>query len=61
MRFVETDRSSRAAAELKLSQRHGHQNVAAIEKRLNARLLNCNPRAVSLTGIGVQYYEKCKT
>lgn len=60
MRIVETGSFSRAAAELNLSQPTVTKHVAAIEKRLNARLLNRNPRAISLTEIGVRYYEKCK-
>lgn len=60
MRIVETGSFSRAAAELNLSQPTVTKQVAAIERRLNARLLNRNPRAISLTEIGVRYYEKCK-
>lgn len=59
-RIVETGSFSRAARELNLSQPTVTKHVAAIEKRLNARLLNRNPRAISLTEIGVLYYEKCK-
>lgn len=60
MRIVETGSFSRAARELNLTQPTVTKHVASIEKRLNARLLNRSPRAISLTEIGVQYYEKCK-
>lgn len=60
MRIVETGSFSQAARELNLTQPTVTKHVAALEKRLNARLLNRNPRANSLTEIGVLYYEKCK-
>lgn len=60
LRVVETGSFSRAAREMKLTQPSVTKHIHSMESRLNARLLNRNQRAVSLTEIGVQYYEKCK-
>lgn len=60
MRIVETGSFSQTARELNLTQPTVTKHIASIEKRLNARLLNRNPRAISLTEIGLLYYEKCK-
>jgi DNA-binding transcriptional LysR family regulator len=60
IRVVETGSFSRAARDLKLSQPTITKHINSIETRLKARLLNRNPRAVSLTEIGAQYFEKCK-
>lgn len=60
IRVVETGSFSRAARDLKLSQPTVTKHINSIESRLKARLLNRNPRAVSLTEIGAQYFEKCK-
>jgi DNA-binding transcriptional LysR family regulator len=59
-RVVEMGSFSKAARELKLTQPTVTKHINSIEGRLNARLLNRNPRAVSLTEIGEHFYEKCK-
>ncbi|MFM0504571.1 LysR family transcriptional regulator [Paraburkholderia caffeinilytica] len=60
IRVVEMGSFSKAARELQLTQPTITKHINSIEGRLNARLLNRNPRAVSLTEIGARYYEKCK-
>lgn len=60
IRVVETGSFSRAARDLTLSQPTVTKHINSFESRLKARLLNRNPRAVSLTEIGAQYFEKCK-
>jgi DNA-binding transcriptional LysR family regulator len=59
-RVVELGNFSKAARELKLTQPTVTKHINSIERRLNARLLNRNSRAISLTEIGARYYEKCK-
>lgn len=60
VRVVETGSFSRAAREFATTQPTVTKQVAAIESRLKARLLNRNTRGVSLTEAGALYYEKCK-
>lgn len=60
VRVVETASFSRAARELKLTQPTVTKHVMSSESRLGVRLLNRNPRSLSLTEIGALYYEKCK-
>ncbi|NPT42479.1 LysR family transcriptional regulator [Paraburkholderia sp. 1N] len=60
MRVVEMGSFSRAAREMKLTQPTVTKHINSMEGRLNARLLNRNQRAVSVTEIGARYYEKCK-
>jgi DNA-binding transcriptional LysR family regulator len=60
VRVVETGSFSKAAREFNTSQPTVTKQVAAIETRLKARLLNRNTRGVSLTESGALYYEKCK-
>ena len=61
VRVVETGSFSKAAREFATTQPTVTKQVAAIETRLNARLLNRNTRGVSLTEAGALYYEKCKS
>ena len=61
VRVVETGSFSKAASEFSTTQPTVTKQVAAIEARLNVRLLNRNTRGVSLTEAGALYYEKCKT
>jgi DNA-binding transcriptional LysR family regulator len=61
VRVVETGSFSKAAREFNTTQPTVTKQVAAIEARLKARLLNRNTRGVSLTEPGALYYEKCKT
>ena len=60
VRVVETGSFSKAARDLNLTQPTATKHVASMEKQLKVRLLNRNPRAVSLTEAGALYYEKCK-
>ncbi len=61
VRVVETGSFSKAALEFATTQPTVTKQVAAIESRLNVRLLNRNTRGVSLTEAGSLYYEKCKS
>jgi len=60
VRVVETGSFSRAAREFSITQPTVTKMVAAVEERLEVRLLNRNTRGVSLTESGALYYEKCK-
>jgi DNA-binding transcriptional LysR family regulator len=60
LRVVESGSFSRAAADLGITQPTATKVVAALEKRLGARLLNRDTRGVSPTEIGRLFYEKCK-
>jgi DNA-binding transcriptional LysR family regulator len=60
LRVVESGSFSRAAADLGITQPTATKVVAALEKRLGARLLNRDTRGVSPTETGLLFYEKCK-
>lgn len=60
VRIVETGSFSKAAREFNVTQPTATKHVAAIEQRFQVRLLNRNPRAISLTEAGALYYDKCK-
>lgn len=60
VRAVEAGSFSRAAADLALTQPTVTKQVAALEARLGARLLNRNTRGISPTEIGRLYYDRCK-
>lgn len=60
LRVVEAGSFSKAAADLGITQPTVTKVVAALEKRLGARLVNRDTRGVSPTEIGRLYYEKCK-
>jgi DNA-binding transcriptional LysR family regulator len=60
VRVVETGSFSKAASEFATTQPTVTKQVAAIEARLQVRLLNRNTRGVSPTEAGALYYEKCK-
>ncbi len=59
-RVVETGSFSKAAAEYGVAQSTATKAVAAVEKRLGARLLHRSTRGVMPTEIGVLFYNKCK-
>src|ERR1700674_2121828 len=61
IRVVETGSFSKAASELGITQPTATKHVAALEKRLGARLLHRSTRGVTATEVGTLYYEKCKT
>ena len=60
VRAVETGSFSKAARDVQLTQPTVTKHIAALEKKLGARLLNRNTRGLSLTEIGAAYFEKCK-
>lgn len=60
VRVVETGSFSKAAQEFGSTQPTVTKQVAALEARLQLRLLNRNTRGVSLTEAGALYYERCK-
>ena len=60
IRVVETGSFSRAAGELGIAQPTATKAVAAIEKRLGARLLHRSTRGITPTEVGALYYDKCK-
>ena len=61
VRVVETGSFSAAAREFATTQSTATKQVALLEARLQARLLNRNTRGASLTEAGALFYEKCKT
>lgn len=58
-RVVETGSFSEVARELTLSQPTVSKHVAALESRLNIKLLNRSTRNLSLTDVGKVYYDRC--
>ncbi len=60
VRVVETGSFSKAADELRIAQPTATKQVAALEKRLGARLLHRSTRGAGPTEVGQRYYEKCK-
>ena len=60
IRVVETGSFSKAAADLGIAQPTATKAVAAIERRLGARLLHRSTRGITPTEVGALYYEKCK-
>lgn len=61
VRVVESGSFSRTAAEFRTTQPTVTKHIAALEQRLDARLLNRNTRGVSPTEAGSLYYEKCRS
>ncbi len=59
IRVVETGSFSKASADLGITQPTATKHVAALEKRLGARLFHRSTRGVTPTEIGTLYYEKC--
>lgn len=60
IRIVETGSFSRAGADLGITQPTATKHVAALERRLGARLLHRSTRGVTPTELGAAYYDKCK-
>jgi DNA-binding transcriptional LysR family regulator len=60
IRVVETGSFSKASADLGLTQPTATKHVAALERRLGARLLHRSTRGVSPTEVGAAYYDKAK-
>lgn len=61
IRVVETGSFSKASAGLGITQPTATKHVAALEKRLGARLLHRSTRGVTPTEVGAAYYEQCKS
>src|ERR1700754_2576161 len=59
IRVVETGSFSKASVDLGITQPTATKHVAALEKRLGARLFHRRTRGVTPTEIGALYYEKC--
>jgi DNA-binding transcriptional LysR family regulator len=60
IRVVETGSFSKASAGLGITQPTATKHVAALEKRLGARLFHRSTRGVTPTEVGAAYYDKCK-
>ena len=60
IRVVETGSFSKASTDLGITQPTATKHVAALEKRLGARLLHRSTRGVTPTEVGAAYYDKCK-
>ena len=61
VRVVETGSFSKASVDLGVTQPTATKHVAALEKRLGARLLHRSTRGVTPTEVGAAYYDKCKS
>jgi DNA-binding transcriptional LysR family regulator len=60
IRVVETGSFSKASAGLGITQPTATKHVAALEKRLGARLFHRSTRGVTPTEVGSAYYDKAK-
>lgn len=60
IRVVETGSFSKASASVGITQPTATKHVAALEKRLGARLLHRSTRGVTPTELGAAYYDRCK-
>jgi DNA-binding transcriptional LysR family regulator len=58
---VESGSFVRAAEQLHLSPTAASRHVAELEKHLGAQLLQRSTRRLNLTGIGADYYDRCRT
>lgn len=58
-RVAETENFSEVAREMGISQPTVSKQVAALEKHLDAKLINRSTRQLSLTDVGKQYYSQC--
>ncbi|MDO9074287.1 MAG: LysR family transcriptional regulator [Rubrivivax sp.] len=61
IRVVETGSFSKASADMGITQPTATKHVAALERRLGARLLHRSTRGVTTTEVGAAYYDKCKS
>ena len=60
IRVVETGSFSKASAGLNITQPTATKHIAALERRLGARLFHRSTRGVTATEVGSAYYDKCK-
>lgn len=51
---------NKAAEKLDISNAAATRHIAALENRLNVRLIERSTRRLSLTTLGIEYYKKCK-
>ncbi|MCH4248794.1 MAG: LysR family transcriptional regulator [Acinetobacter populi] len=51
---------NKAAESLEISNAAATRHIAALESRLNVRLIERSTRRLALTNIGLEYYKKCK-
>jgi DNA-binding transcriptional LysR family regulator len=61
IRVVETGSFSKASADLGITQPTATKHVAALEKKLKARLFHRSTRGVTPTEVGAAYYDTCKS
>jgi DNA-binding transcriptional LysR family regulator len=61
IRVVETGSFSKASADLGITQPTATKHIAALERRLGARLFHRSTRGVAPTEVGEAYYDKCKS
>ena len=59
VKVVDCGSFSDAAKKLKISKSHVSKQVAGLENRLGARLLNRTTRTIKLTEVGSNYYDRC--
>jgi len=57
---VETGSFARAAEQLHVSPTAASRHVAELEKHLGAQLLQRSTRRLNLTGVGADYYDRCR-
>jgi DNA-binding transcriptional LysR family regulator len=60
IRVVETGSFSKASVDLGITQPTATKHVAALERRLGARMFHRSTRGVTPTEVGTAYYDKCK-
>jgi DNA-binding transcriptional LysR family regulator len=60
-KVVEFESFSKAAEDLGLSKSAVSKQIAALEERLGARLLNRTTRRLSVTNAGARLFERCQT
>ncbi len=61
VRVIETGSLSAAARDLGVSQPAVSQQVSALERHLNARLINRTTRQMTVTQVGAEYYKKAQS
>ncbi len=57
---VETGSFARASEQLQVSATAASRHVAELERYLGAQLLQRSTRRLNLTGIGAEYYDRCR-
>ena len=57
---VESGSFARAAEQLRVSATAASRHIAELEKQLGAQLLQRSTRRLNLTGVGADYYDRCR-